>query len=389
MKYRLVMIFATILVSTCVPYQTSMVENKKDKCIEPLFDIAFPVGLRENDDMNKREVPPQGNWKIQDELPFQQNEFGYIYMRQESNELVFTGNFENIYIYSIKNKEWKSYSRSTSNYFFGGFFVARDGSIWAQSLRKANNLNPQEDYPLLAKLNDTAKRFEFVEDRLGILRGPSERLISRIVEDQTGQLWFLVQDNDQSILTSFDPLTLQSKQHHIDSFQNYTDVVIGLDDSLWLRDYGDEAIIKYIPSSGEVNIYHYPSSEALVKLPSNFDRANYIYMDRLGRLWIANYGWLEFLDDGSPQWYRVIQPSEFVTDQVFAGSQYMFGYQYSTYQSSDGSYWFTGGNGIVRLDMEHSEWCLMTTGRSNVVEDDEGNLWIAVFGHLYKYSLRH
>ena len=61
-------------------------------------------------------------------------------------------------------------------------------------------------------------------------------------------------------------------------------------------------------------------------------------------------------------------------------------YPNSMYQSSNGWYWFKGA-GIVRLDLEQGSWCLITTGRSDVVEDNDKNLWIAVFGHLYKYPL--
>jgi hypothetical protein len=118
------------------------------------------------------------------------------------------------------------------------------------------------------------------------------------------------------------------------------------------------------------------------------DRANYIFMDHSGRLWFANYAWLDFSNGSSPVWHRIIESPVFVTDNKLPDSQYRMAYQYSTYQSSNGWYWFTGGNGIVRLNLEQGTWCLITTGISEVVEDNNHNLWIAVFDHLYKYRLK-
>jgi hypothetical protein len=166
-----------------------------------------------------------------------------------------------------------------------------------------------------------------------------------------------------------------------------TEVVIGRDGSVWFLDHTDDQLIQYIPSSQEAHTYKFPSVADTGKLPNNFDRASHIYMDRSERLWVANYGWLEFSNSNSPIWYRVVESPVLITDRGLPASQYTMSYQVSTYQSSNGWYWFTGGAGIVRLDLERGSWCLITTEDSEVIEDNDHNLWIAVFGHLYKYPL--
>lgn len=390
MKIRLV-IFIMLLsfTSACLPLEATTKDNSGDECIPSLYDVAVPIVTPQvkNDIITPRKILPKGDWQSQGSLPFSQDESGYIlYMRPKHNELLFTGKFDDIYFYSIDKGQWETYQKP-DNWMLGRLFLANDGTIWGPVLQIKNNGIAEKSHPLLSQFNDATGQFEYVEDVSGFLKVPQVRIISNIVEDQSGLLWFFV-ESDNNTLVSFDTKSRKSEEHF--SFEiagGNPDVVIGLDGSIWFQDFFNEEFVQYIPSTQDTRTYKaFPEQETSVEMSPGFDKANYIFMDHSGRLWIANYAWLDFSENNSPQWYRVIESPVFLTDQSPFG-QYRMAYQVSTYQSSNGWYWFTGANGIVRLDMEKGTWCLMTTGISKVVEDDDNNLWIAVFGKLYKYPL--
>lgn len=362
-------------------------DSDTDVCISPLFDTAYPiVPQQETNKITPRQIPPEGNWQIQSDLPFPQEKFGSLLIRPKQNDLILASQLNKIFIYSIDKDEWGSYS--TGDWIGGRLFVASDGTIWEPVLLFSNNTNSGKSYSLLSRFNDMTGQFEFVEDISGFLQAPKARLISNIVEDQSGVLWFFVEADSKQILTSFNVETNQSEKHYSGGLEGRTNLTIGLDGSIWFSEHFKNQIVRYIPSTQETFTYDYPNSADTGKLPFNFDRASYLFVDYSGRLWTANYGWLEF-QNNLPEWQRVIESPVFITDRGLPSSQYVMSYQYSTYQSSNNWYWFTGGAGVVRLDLEKGSWCVMTTGMSEVVEDMENNLWIAVFGHIYKYPLKH
>jgi hypothetical protein len=144
----------------------------------------------------------------------------------------------------------------------------------------------------------------------------------------------------------------------------------------------------YSPVAHESRVYYGPPSLERVGTPGT------LYFDREGRLWLSNKGWLDFKDPANPVWYEIIPSAVFLTDNgEFVGdnpegsrSRYGWREPSKIYQSSNGWYWFTA-DGIIRLDPQEAEWCRFTTGRSPVVEDEDGYLWIVVYDKLYKYDL--
>lgn len=383
----LVFILILTLAYACAPSPSTARDSSDDVCIPPLYEVALPIVTpQESNTVTTRQIPPQGNWQIQSALPFPQDKFRSILARPEQNELVLTNQLGEVFIYSIDNEQWKSYP--IGDWLETSFLVARDGTIWEAVMPFRGSVKPGKFYPLLRRFNDIAGHFEFVKDISGFLQAPDARVLSNIVEDQSGVLWFFVETKQTQILTSFNVKTKQSQQHYSGGLEGRTNLTIRQDGSVWFSEPLKNQLVRYIPSTQETYIYEYPNLTDTGNLPFNFNEASYIYADHSGRLWIANYGWLEFSENNASEWHRVVESPVFITDRGLPWSQYIMSYQYSTYQSSNDWYWFTGGAGIVRLDLQKGSWCLMTTGISDVAEDNEKNLWIAVFGHLYKYQLK-
>ncbi len=373
------------MINAC--YQSVEKEINTSECIPPLYNVAIPVVPKGAGTVKPREIPPQGNWSELDALPFPQNEIGTIYMRPFQNELWLTTK-NGLYRYFMDKKEWRSYQFSDPTSIKPTIlFVSNKSAIWGVKTRFTGSSTNEMSSPFLLRFNDALDRFEYVEDSSGFLKTPDVRLVSNIVEDQNGLLWFFV-DHGKSTLISFDPETERSRQHFVFDVTGVNpDMAIGLDDSIWFEDYFNEELVRYIPSTQETQrIKMQPQDVSTIQLVDSFRKANYIFVDRMGRLWVANYGWLDLSNENFPLWHKVVESPVFITDRGLPDTEYMMGFQYSTYQSSNGLYWFTGGNGIVRLDYEKGEWCLITTGVSKVVEDNDHNLWIAVYGNLYKNS---
>jgi len=390
MKTRLLVIIIVLtLISACFPSVPTTNDNGEDECVPPLYTVAFPIITPEkSSSVIPRQITPQGNWKIQETLPFPQNELGHFAFRQNQNEFWFTVPRSNkIFRYLINDKQWKSYQ--VVGWTLSKLFMSTDGTVWGGGIRFTTSNESGKTYPFLSQFNDETDSFEYVEDASGFLQIPQVRLVSNIVEDDSGLLWFFVEGEDQT-LVSFNIKTRQVQQHYYLNRGDTRKLAIGKDGSIWFGDISENHIIQYAPSTHETHIYKgYPEPVEFGGLGFDLSEVNYLFFDHSGRLWLANNGWLDFSNADSPTWNRIIESPVFITEVGLPLSRYAISYQYSTFQSSNDWYWFTGGSGIARRDLEKESWCLMTTGISEVIEDNDYNLWIAVFGHLYKYALKH
>ncbi len=387
MKIKLFVVATLLaLLSACVP--NPVVINNQTECLQPLYSVAFPIiPSSEDNKVPQRQIPPKGEWQEYDALPFD----GFLReIRPKRHELWFIVRSESeyrLYQYFIDTKQWKSYEWDSGFY---PIWISSDDAVWSGGKLFLDGQNVEGFHPLLGRFNDDLGHFEYGINVSGFLQEvPQYRPVSHIVEDpSSGMVWFFT-EADKATLVSLNPKTGQSEEHYsFDGRAGAMSISIAPDGSVWFVDRSNDQLIRYIPTSHEVQSYEFPNSEHTGKLPLNFDRASYISTDRSGRVWLGNYGWLELSDNNSPVWYRVIESPVLVTEVGLPLSQYGLSHQLSVYQSSDSRYWFTGGAGVVRFDLEQGSWCLITTGESKVVEDDDHNLWIAVYGHLYKYSLK-
>jgi len=367
---------------------TTASASNSDDCIPPLYDVAFPVVPPSQDNIIiPRQIPPQGNWQDYDTLPF---EGRLMAIRPKQHELWFSVRNESEYLlyrYFTNEKQWKSYEWDWHLY---PILVSSDDTVWSGGKLFLNQQRSEEFRPLLGRFDDATGRFEYVKNVTGFLQEvPQERSNSNFVEDQSGLVWFFT-ETDKTTLVSLDVKTGQSQKHYsFDYRAGFTKISIGSDGSVWFWGRPREEIIQYILSTGETHTYAAnPGTTSVQFAPQFYYKGSELYMDHSGRLWMGGYAWLDFSKSDIPEWYRVIESPVFVSDRGMPDSQYTIYMPPPNYQSSNGWYWFTQGTGILRLDLPKGEWCLMSTGDSEIFEDDEQNLWIAVFGHLYKYQLQ-
>ncbi len=378
-----------MLLTGCAPSETRIRISSTDECIQPEYN-SLPVTAQDSTSATPKQIPPQGKWKIQTALPFSQDRIiNYLGIRPKEYELWFKdSNSQKIYRYFIKEGQWKTYT--TLDWTMDvpdNLYIAHDGTVWSAGIKFESQISADETRPLLSRFDDSTDRFEAVKDTSAFLQAPNVRLVSNIAEDLEGALWFFVEDYPQQILTSFDVNTGQVEQHYSMETGGNTNLTIGSNGSIWFIDRFDDQIIQYNPSLKVTHTYGNSESMNLDRYPLDMEKVHYLYFDDLQRLWLANRAWLDFSQSEDPIWHRIPESPVFFGKSGIPRDGYGLLPTYSMYQSSNGLYWFTGGTGIVRLDLQAQTWCLMTTGISEVVEDNDHNLWIAVFGHVYKYSL--
>lgn len=292
--------------------------------------------------------------------------------------------------FDTKNKKWTSYSKIDN---FSGYsnqlFISSDDTLWGGNLYFDTGEIALANPPVLSRYNKLTDEFESVIDNDGLFNG----LISAsIIGEHNKSLWIIgSRKGDKKIfseLYSFDPSAGSAKLHLDSNLQvaSIYEPALAPNGDVWFIDQVNKQIMEYSAVTENVKKYSgYPSYEDLKKEGSVYK----FYFDRAGRLWIDNTGWLDFTDPNQPAWYKIVDAPEFLTKNT---PPYYFGYTFAPatgiFQSTDGRYWFTSQAGIVRLDFEQQNWCLITTGVSPVIEDNQKNLWIAVYGKLYKYALR-
>ena len=97
---------------------------------------------------------------------------------------------------------------------------------------------------------------------------------------------------------------------------------------------------------------------------------------------IETLGWAEPADYRS--WFQLFPSSIFVTlsegDTIY--------YQQKPWlilESADGRLWYKFTDGIAWMDPQKEKWCWFTTEPSNIAQDGQRNLWIAIGGNLYQH----
>ncbi len=389
MKKITIIIFAlVVLASSCTslaPTPTPHTALPESECLPPLFAVSYPVITPESS-RNPTGIPLQGNWEIQENLPYDIRP-AEIILRPQQNELWFAS-LMGLYRYSIENGTWKSYQTNDLANFrhpewtnIERLFVSSDGTIWG-SITDASLLG-EDNHPLLVRFNDSTDRFEFVPDKDGLL-GVQEahRINANIVEDQSGRLWFFASNPDftEGTLYSFDPKTYEAQTHdeaqknRIGSY-----FAAGPDGDIWYLT--SSGVDRYNPATGDTSFYNYPYQD-------NWG-AHKLYFDRSGNLWLDGNGWLDLSNDDAHVWNKVLASPIFTYEAPHPErGRYHAGNPGIPFQSSNGLYWFSETGGLLRLDLEKEEWCLMSRGEgSNIVEDVNNNLWMIADGKLYKYLL--
>lgn len=386
-------IFAIVIwtLSACKGYTSPVPKIANpitNECIRPIFNIAVPkIENMPGSEVHLQKIPPKGTWEMVANSPVPTET--EIEMVANNNGLwISSPPVKKLYYYNIQKNTWRTYDKVGGLAGYpSSLFVSSDGVLWGYNIKPIDS-DDTNKLPLISYYNSITDEFESISDIDGNFNQVTS-VQSNFVEDDKGVLWAFMLERERVALYSFDPANLHTKRYFsLDKGGHHFSLAISPKGNIWYVNTSSGYLTQFIPSANKIEAFiEYPNVDDLEEMGSAF----YLYFDDQERLWLDNTGWLDFTDPQKPTWNNIIPSSAFITEfsnyDTLPRDKYGFAKAYKNYQSSNGWYWFTSAAGIVRLDMEKEEWCLVSTGRSPVIEDNEGNIWIAVLGKLYKYHL--
>ena len=246
--------------------------------------------------------------------------------------------------------------------------------------------NSTHESILFARYDDQNDQFEIISPENDIFMRLSGGGVRNIVEDQDGKLWFVNQKN----LIRFDPKTSQAEKV-LGEEQGYIPwdaFVVSLNNTLFLAaeklyvtgdgevERLDLEVIKYDIQTGDIQQYGAPPLT---------DANAELFIDHKERLWFNDFGYLEFIDNGSWTWYQIIRSPIFISDRS-GNYRYTWARPAPKVETHGRYLWFTF-SGLARLDLETYDWCLVSeTAVNNIAKDSQDNLWFISDRQLYKYE---
>jgi streptogramin lyase len=300
-----------------------------------------------------------------------------------------------ILVYSTAEKEWKTVSARINDIkaIVGELFVGKDGSIWARNYGgdfitifeppfqvgiSVYSQDPQSlSMPSLSKYDEQNARFEPQSNTGGMISTKIGVEQNKVLFADNGIFWFFVQNDG---IYSYSPVT-QTTKRYADLPENKLvgSIALASDGSIFFSD-GFSSVYRFFPSTGDIKKIGGTPLPFDNALPSTFRD---ILVDHTNRLWLGNVGWVE--PDEYTTWYQLVPSPVFITDKVDNLPIRQWEKPRLILESSDGLLWYKSSNGMVWLNPQKEEWCWFTTEQSNIVEDQQHNLWMIANGKLYKY----
>lgn len=406
------------LASATPEYYSIVTQQPGSECLPPLTNFAFPAGVIRNLGNITPHPPtlPPSYWKMEASLPDRFDYFGgnitildngEIWIKDSSIQRQGTSYFvyrkgKESYLY-LKDSPKNQYSVPEK------LLQTNDGTLWGFGTDPGYGFEPYaylKANPLISRFDENAGRFEYIENILHESDGYSG--INDIQLDSLGFVWLLINQSYNYIshnnvveehdlppgLYRFDPYT-QKADYYLAMPENinYERLMPVSDGSIWMLGYDESSsetvLSRYFPETGELQPYQGTFSYfGNADLPDlNVPVSSPLFLDGSDRLWVGTEGWLNHPASERPFWYRIIQPSIFISGFVDGVGNFYRSIPDGMNESSDGMFWFWSWVGTVRLNPKIGEWCLFTTYSSPVVEDSNHNLWMVADHKLYKYEI--
>ena len=274
-----------------------------------------------------------------------------------------------------------------TNIFISEVFLTNDGTIWG--INDWDGIVNFDKGPALSKFNEQTQQFEFAQGILEIPFTREQQFINiGFVTDLFGKIWIFVQDDG---IYSYDPnIQTTSKHANLDSvFVNAP--ALSTDQSFYFIDqhYGkmvsgdppfrisEQMIFQFFPDTGEL---------AQVEIPDEpWPMAFSTFVTESEHLWLSAVG---YIDLGDESWHLVNPDPSFYFDNVgqdaTASPKLML-------ESSNGLLWFNKYSGVYEgtawYNPKTGKGCMFTNLPTNIVEDDQQQLWMFADGKLYRLAL--
>lgn len=357
----------------------------QNECISSNFTLAFPVEPETPVGNPRVEILPSRPWQIESQLPVLPNgahSTSRILLAQTTagnkgiwvrRQWLVTGQNNNhptdeLWIYRSDTQNWISFPEkiNDTNIFIGEIYITRNGSLWSSNYRS------KSEEPLFSLYNEKIGQFELDNDSMGIPDG-------RVVLDRNDVFWIIPH---QGFIYSYNTVTRILKKHVTLPQLAVLDVAVAQDGSLYILKGSS-----YITTTEDETLFHfYPATDKFEEIDvplGPFPTYWNLLIDHTGNLWLNDRGWME--PNGT--WHQIIRSPIFIANNVESGLDYRWKTPSLMLQSSDGKLWFKSDNGMAWLDTQKGQWCWFTTYQSDIVEDQQHNLWMIADSKLYRLAL--
>jgi hypothetical protein len=374
------------------PQPQMNISSSQNECLEPLQKLDFPIG-EYSQDAGQEENPPPSSWIASAELPDSYVALSMIYFDKSLWIMGFIPGQQDstaIWKYSLTANDWKKYS-SIGNFDripSIDFIISPDEILWATTRGKAFDESSK-----LLRYDSASDSFDYVDDGQHLLSGSLKGIDKRDIDiDQNGHIWLA----DLNGIYEFSPdtLGLEARVSASDNEQ-FSRLQIDNENNVWFLDIMGHGIKKYDPKTKEsIGSYLYSwyqdDGSYWDNDPGDAYFVNTLHLDAKSRLWLDDKGWFDTQAkdiNGGPLWHQVIRSPLFI---VKTGLPLPTGYLWEKpldiYESSNGLLWFSSSRGIVRLETNTAEWCLLALDFP-IAEDDQHTVWAFHGSTLFKYQL--
>lgn len=389
--------FAATMVLLCGCANTSQSQlniskNSQDECLQPLQKLDFAVG-EYSPEVQREENPPPTTWSLAATLPDSYVALSMIFFDKHLWIMGFVPGQQGttaIWRYSAEANDWKKYSSIGD--FEGvpsmNFFASPDNILWATTQGKV-----VEETSNLIRYDPANDSFDYVDDNQHLLSGSLTGLNKRDIDvDQNGHIWLA----DRNVIYEFSPETLNLEVRvRASEKEQFSRLQIDDNNNVWFVDTEGRGIKKYNPKTEELSgsyLYSWFEDDGSYwdNDPNDAYNVNTLFLDTSGRLWLDDKGWFDVHAkdiNGGPLWHQVIRSPLFIVQTGLPlPTGYLWEKPLDIHESSNGLLWFSSSRGIVRLDTNTAEWCLLALDFP-MTEDDQHNLWAFNGNSLYKYQL--
>jgi len=405
-RYKSLLCITFLILSACVNINKRLVststvststDSSDNSCIPPITSFVYPANQRPASNTTvKDQILPPAPWKVAASLPnfpegatsgfhdisvaYSGLSYSEIWVKQMFN----TGGNEygggtttvQTLLFRTDTKSWRTFSQQIqgSPISIDELYQGKNGSLFAD-ISFSNK-------SALGSYNENEGQFDVVKNSENIPGGIR-------VLDNNGTFWIL---NNNDGIYSFDPITSQLKKNiDIPDLNIYgrlgiygRSVAVAPDGSLYFLDFHDNGyteLARYDPTSNKLERNINGEYEYSIYLDAS---AQSLYVDHLDNVWLDDQGWMS--PDGT--WYKVVHSPIFIVKQPpDIPLAYLWEHPSILLESSDNKVWFRSDNGLAWLNPQKGQWCWFTTYQSNIVEDQQHNLWMIADGKLYKYAL--
>lgn len=364
---------------------TSAPEVNTLDCLAPIKNFEYQIGEVSRDpdwsEGEKKVLPPK-DWQEFFAIPNASELILIRSLNQNETEFWIRTSNSGLIRYQI-NVNW-----SNPGTLLAGpeelnvvYFLDRENNVWAARKYTADGY-------LLSKYNEQTNQWEPI---LVDIPNQEKLSVSHIQVDDQDVIWLLVQDGVAYSFYSFDGKTMKINEH-LANYIVYPPFVVShkliylLGKNLENNPITQFILIQYSPDNEVIKtlkvpaqFYGYGNRYEYGNLPNTF------FVDSERKVWIGARGWIDFSSNDNYQWHFVFPNPIFVQNQNAAG---LWGWSepHITSETSDGRLWYNSMRGAGWVDPRTGKWCVFTSYQSNILADEQGNLWLLANGWLYRHK---